>query len=80
MSVDGPELRFDLLGPLRVRIGAVVHPVTAGKQRAVPGMLLARANERVPIDELVNAGVGRFAAAGRAGHRAQYVSHGSERR
>jgi len=44
---------FCLLGPLRVRRGAVALPVAPGKQRAVLAALLLSADRAVSLDELI---------------------------
>ena len=46
------EAEFCLLGPLLVRRGGEVVPVTAGKQRVVLAALLLSANRVVSLDEL----------------------------
>jgi DNA-binding SARP family transcriptional activator len=46
------EAEFCLLGPLLVRRGAAVVPVTAGKQRVLLAALLLSANQPVSLDEL----------------------------
>jgi DNA-binding SARP family transcriptional activator/tetratricopeptide (TPR) repeat protein len=46
------EAEFCLLGPLLVRCGGAVVPVTAGKQRVVLAALLLSANRVVSLDEL----------------------------
>jgi DNA-binding SARP family transcriptional activator/Tfp pilus assembly protein PilF len=46
------EAEFCLLGPLVVRRGGVVVPVTAGKQRVVLAALLLSANRVVSLEEL----------------------------
>ena len=46
---------FCLLGPLVVRSGGTVLPVRPGKQRTVLAVLLLKANQVVPVDELVEA-------------------------
>ncbi|MBW4716003.1 AfsR/SARP family transcriptional regulator [Saccharothrix obliqua] len=45
---------FLVLGPLEVRHGGEPVPVPAGKVRALLAVLLLRANETVPADELVD--------------------------
>jgi DNA-binding SARP family transcriptional activator/tetratricopeptide (TPR) repeat protein len=52
---DGPSVRveFGLLGPLTVTHDGVSLPVASGKQRAVLAALLVRANQVVPVDELI---------------------------
>src|SRR6187551_1266629 len=47
-------LWLGVLGPLHVRVDGVVVPVTAGRQRAVLGTLLVRANEVVSFEELAD--------------------------
>jgi DNA-binding SARP family transcriptional activator len=46
------EMEFCLLGPLLVRRGGAVVPVSRGKQRAVLATLLLNANRIVSVDEL----------------------------
>jgi Transcriptional regulatory protein, C terminal len=46
------EAEFCLLGPLLVRRGGAVVPVTAGKQRVLLAALLLSANRVVSVDEL----------------------------
>ena len=46
------EAEFCLLGPLLVRRGGTVVPVTAGKQRVLLAALLLSANQPVSLDEL----------------------------
>ncbi len=46
------ETEFCLLGPLVVRSGGVVLPVSRGKQQAVLAALLLNAGRVVPLDEL----------------------------
>lgn len=48
-------MEFGLLGPLVVRAGGVVMPVTAGKQRVLLAALLLRANQVVTTEELAEA-------------------------
>jgi DNA-binding SARP family transcriptional activator/tetratricopeptide (TPR) repeat protein len=48
-------VEFGLLGPLVVRAGGVVVPVTAGKQRVLLAALLVRANQVVATEELAGA-------------------------
>ncbi len=48
-------MEFGLLGPLVVRAGGVVVPVTAGKQRVLLAVLLLHANEVVGTDVLAEA-------------------------
>jgi DNA-binding SARP family transcriptional activator len=47
------DMRFQVLGPLRVRRGGAPVPIQAGKQRVVLATLLLRANRVVSVDELV---------------------------
>jgi DNA-binding SARP family transcriptional activator/Tfp pilus assembly protein PilF len=49
------ETEFCLLGPLLVRRGGIVVPVSPGKQRALLAALLLSAGLIVPVDELVEA-------------------------
>ncbi len=51
----GAEMEFCLLGPLLVRRGGVVVPVSPGRQRALLAALLLSANRVVSIDELADA-------------------------
>ena len=51
----GMEMDFCLLGPLLVRRGGVVVPVSAGRQRALLAGLLLSAGRVVVVDELVEA-------------------------
>jgi DNA-binding SARP family transcriptional activator len=46
------EAEFGLLGPLVVRSGGVVLPVSQGKQRVVLAALLLNAGRLVPVDKL----------------------------
>jgi DNA-binding SARP family transcriptional activator len=46
---------FEVLGPLRVRIGGVPVQLSAPMPRMVLGVLLTRANTPVPVDVLVDA-------------------------
>lgn len=48
-------MEFRILGPLEVVEDGESLPLAAGKQRALLAMLLLRANEVVPVDELVDA-------------------------
>jgi DNA-binding SARP family transcriptional activator len=52
--VDGDgRIQFRILGPLEVRRDGELLPVRAGRQRALLGLLLLRANEVVATDELI---------------------------
>jgi DNA-binding SARP family transcriptional activator/Tfp pilus assembly protein PilF len=53
LSVTGT--RFSILGPLTAQVGGTVVAVPPGKQRAVLASLLLRANQVVPVDQLVEA-------------------------
>ena len=46
-------MEFCLLGPLAVRSGDTVLPIPRGKQRVLLAVLLARAGQIVPVDELI---------------------------
>ncbi|MGH3824841.1 MAG: AfsR/SARP family transcriptional regulator, partial [Pseudonocardiaceae bacterium] len=46
---------FEVLGPLRVRIGGQTVQLSAPMPRMVLGVLLTRANTPVPVDVLVDA-------------------------
>jgi DNA-binding SARP family transcriptional activator len=46
------ELEFCVLGPLLVRSGGVVVPVTQARSRAVLAVLLLSAGRPVPVDDL----------------------------
>ncbi len=46
------ETEFCVLGPLEVRSGGMVLPVSRGKQRAILAVLLLNAGRVVPLDEL----------------------------
>ncbi|WP_394617428.1 ATP-binding protein [Lentzea sp. JNUCC 0626] len=46
------EVRFALLGPLRVLVGGQEIPVPAGRGRTILATLLARPGEIVPVEEL----------------------------
>ncbi|WP_158891636.1 AfsR/SARP family transcriptional regulator [Amycolatopsis anabasis] len=48
-------MRFDVLGPLRTHRGGEVVAVTGALRRALLAVLLARANEPVPADVLLDA-------------------------
>lgn len=48
-------MEFGLLGPLAVRAGGMLVPVTAGKQRVLLAALLVRANQVVATEELAEA-------------------------
>lgn len=48
-------MNFDVLGPLRVRLGEQPVPLSAPMPRMVLGVLLTRANTPVPVDVLVDA-------------------------
>jgi DNA-binding SARP family transcriptional activator len=48
------ELEFGILGPLEVRRGGQLVPITAPRQRAVLTLLLLEANRVVPTDRLVD--------------------------
>lgn len=58
-------MRFEVLGPLRLRRTAEVISVSGTLRRSLLAMLLARANESVPVDTLVNALWGEQPAPGR---------------
>lgn len=47
-------LEYRVLGPLEVRRDGELVPIPAPKQRALLGLLLVRANEPVPQDELID--------------------------
>ena len=47
-------LQFRILGPLEVRRGGKLIPITAPRRRALLGLLLLRANQIVSFDELVD--------------------------
>lgn len=51
----GDGVDFDVLGPLRVRIGGQPVQLSAPMPRMVLGVLLTRANAPVPVDVLVDA-------------------------
>jgi predicted ATPase/DNA-binding SARP family transcriptional activator len=51
--VENPVVSFGILGPLELRVGGTSQPVGGPKQRALLALLLLRANEVVPRDELV---------------------------
>ena len=48
-------MRFEMLGPLRMRRGGEVVPVSGALRRSLLAVLLAHANEPVPVDVLVDA-------------------------
>jgi DNA-binding SARP family transcriptional activator len=48
-------VNFEVLGPLRVRLGEQPVPLSAPMPRMVLGVLLTRANTPVPVDVLVDA-------------------------
>lgn len=48
-------MNFEVLGPLRVRVGERPVPLSAPMPRMVLGVLLTRANTPVPVDVLVDA-------------------------
>ncbi|HET9116927.1 MAG TPA: BTAD domain-containing putative transcriptional regulator, partial [Pseudonocardiaceae bacterium] len=48
-------MNFEVLGPLRVRLGERPVPLSAPMPRMVLGVLLTRANTPVPVDVLVDA-------------------------
>jgi DNA-binding SARP family transcriptional activator/tetratricopeptide (TPR) repeat protein len=48
-------MRFEVLGPLRVRCGDEVVTVSGTLRRSLLAVLLARANEPVPVDVLLDA-------------------------
>jgi DNA-binding SARP family transcriptional activator len=57
MQVDGPgdqlrHLRYEILGPLRVRDEHGVAPINARKMQILLAVLIIRANEMVSIDQL----------------------------
>ena len=52
-SETGSGLRFGVLGPLEVWLDGVPVRLGGGRQRALLGMLLVRANELVRVEELV---------------------------
>lgn len=58
-------MEFEVLGPLRVRAGGQLAPLTAMMPRTLLAMLLTRANTSVPVDVLVDA-----LWAGQRDHRA----------
>lgn len=49
-----PGVDFRVLGPLEVRRGGELIPITAPRRRALLGLLLLRVNEVVSVDELVD--------------------------
>jgi predicted ATPase/DNA-binding SARP family transcriptional activator len=51
--VENPVVSFGILGPLELRAGGTSLPVGGPKQRALLALLLMRANEVFPRDELV---------------------------
>ncbi|MFC7328410.1 AfsR/SARP family transcriptional regulator [Marinactinospora rubrisoli] len=50
-----PELRFEILGPLRVHVDGAGTRVSAVKPRMLLGTLLLHANRTVPLDTIVEA-------------------------
>src|SRR5690554_1804583 len=52
-SGSGGDMRYEILGPLRVVADHRDIPITAGRERALLAMLLLRANQVVPVSQLV---------------------------
>jgi DNA-binding SARP family transcriptional activator/tetratricopeptide (TPR) repeat protein len=55
MSESEEDMRFEILGPIRVNTGAREIAITAGRERTVLAMLLLHANRTVSMTGLVDA-------------------------
>ncbi|MEU0884512.1 hypothetical protein ABZ345_38475 [Lentzea sp. NPDC005914] len=89
---DAVQAEYRVLGPLEVLLDGEPVTVPAGRSQALLAALLLRANQFVPVDELVDLGRypsparsrqgrfadGRAATAGRAGLRVARLGLGAQ--
>lgn len=55
MDGSSPSIAVDLLGPVSARIGGIVRPLTAGRQRSVLVYLAVNVGRSVTADEVLEA-------------------------
>ena len=69
------DLRFGVLGPLQMSVGATQIPLGTPKQRAVLAMLVINHNRPVGVDSLISAAWGEWPPSGARPTLQSYVSN-----